>query len=73
MRIQPKLEPGRSYRLIRPFEVRDEVTGTIRSILRAHTLVKIKRLDPDADRVWIDAVNLPLPLSALPRHLTPAG
>lgn len=67
----PTLELGKAYRLVRPFEVRDDKTGTIRSILRKETIVQVKRIKPEEDHVWVEGVNLPLPLSALRIHVRP--
>jgi len=66
------IEPGRSYRLVRDFEVRDEATGTIKSVLRAGTLLLAKKTEPGMDRVWVDKVDMPLPIAALRIHVDQA-
>lgn len=63
------IEAGRSYRLVRPFEVRDEQTGTIRNYLLKGTIIHVSKVAIDQDRVWIAGVTAPLPYFALRHHL----
>jgi hypothetical protein len=61
------IEAGRSYRLRREFEVRDEKTGTLKSRILAGTVLTVKRIDTDEDHAWVEGVAHPLPLNALRR------
>lgn len=70
---EPRVEPGRTYRLLRPFEVRDEQTGTIKHYLLKGAVLNVKRTAPEQDRVWVEGVSLPLPYLALLRHITEAS
>lgn len=64
------IEAGRSYRLVRNFEVRDEHTGTMKSFLLRGTVIKVKKVAPEQDRAWIEGVAPPLPLGALGMHIS---
>lgn len=64
-----EIEAGRSYRLVRPFEVRDEQTGTIRDYLLKGKVIHIRKVATELDRVWVDGVSAPLPYYALRHHL----
>jgi len=65
--IWPELEEGKRYRLQRELEIRDEKTGTLKAFLCKGAVVKVRRLDPDEEHVYIEGQPLPLPLSALRR------
>lgn len=67
-----RIEPGRTYRLRRNWEVRDERTGTIRDHLLKGTPLNVRAVEPDNDRVWVAGLAIPLPLSALSRAVDPA-
>ena len=69
--IWPDLVEGESYRLLREFEIHDEKTGTPKAFLRKGALVKVRRLDPDDDHVFVEGQSLPLPLGALRRMVEP--
>lgn len=64
-----EIEAGRSYRLVRPFEVHDEQTGTMRHYLLKGTVIHVRKVAVDLDRIWIDGVSAPLPYFALRHHL----
>lgn len=68
-----QLESGRSYRLRRELEVRDEKTGTLKFYFLGGTVVKVRRVIPDEDRVWIEGTTLPVPLIALSRMVDPVA
>lgn len=65
--ISVHIQPGSSYRLKRPLEIRDERTGTLKHYVLGGTVVKVRKLHKDEDRVWVEGVPLPIPLSALQR------
>jgi len=65
------IEVGRSYRLTREWEVRDEKTGTLKSYLLKGQILKVRRVASEEDHVWVEGVSHPLPLSALRRGVAP--
>lgn len=72
--MQPiPIESGRSYRLQRELEVRDEKTGTMRAYFLRGTVVTVKRVSTEEDRVWVDGTPAPVPLAALRRMVTPVA
>lgn len=67
-----KPEVGRSYRLVRDFEVRDEQTGTLKHLIRKGDVVKVKKIEDDMDRIYLEGVPLPAALMAFGMHIQPA-
>lgn len=70
-RAFPKLEDGRTYRLRRNFEVREEETGTLRAYFRKGELLVLKRVVPEESRVYVEGTEWPLPLDALAKAVDP--
>lgn len=68
-----KPEVGHSYQLVRDFEVRDEKTGTLKHLVRKGEVVKVKRIEADLDRIYLEGVQLPAALAAFSMHIRPAG
>jgi hypothetical protein len=68
-----KPEVGRSYRLVRDFEVRDEKTGTLKHLVRKGEVVKVKKIEADLDRVYLEGVALPAALAAFSMHIQPVS
>jgi hypothetical protein len=64
---------GRSYRLKRNFEVRDERTGTLKTYFLKGAVLKVKKVLPEEDQVWVEGSPLPLPLAALQRAVDPVA
>lgn len=62
-------EVGRSYRLVRDFEVRDEQTGTLKHFIRKGEVVKVKRIEAEMDRIYLEGVKLPAALAAFQTHI----
>lgn len=69
--IRTHIEAGRSYRLQRDLEVRDEKTGTLRAVLRKGTVVAVRRIDADEDHAFLEGLSVPLRLDALSRMVDP--
>lgn len=67
----PQLETGRSYRLRRDLEVRDDRTGSMRHFFLKGTELKVKRLVPEWDQVFVEGAAAPIPLTALTRLVDP--
>lgn len=63
------MEVGRQYRLVRPFEVRDEKTGTMRHYLQKDSLLKVRKVSVEEEHVWVDGIDMPLMLDALRQHV----
>jgi len=68
-----KPEVGQSYRLVRDFEVRDEKTGTLRHLIRKGEVVKVKKIDADTDRIYLEGVQVPAAYAALQQHIQPVS
>lgn len=68
-----KPEVGHSYRLVRDFEVRDEKTGTLKHLIRKGDVVKVKKVEAEMDRVYLEGVPLPAAMAALSMHIQPAA
>lgn len=66
------LEVGRSYRLVRDYEVRDEQTGTLKHFIRKGEVVKVKRIEAEMDRIYLEGVKLPAALAAFRVHIQAA-
>lgn len=66
-----KPEVGHSYRLVRDFEIRAEQTGTLKYLVRKGEVVKVKKIEPEMDRIYLEGVQLPAALGALGMHLLP--
>jgi len=66
MKTTLRIEAGATYRLMHDLEVRDEATGTLKAYLRKGTLLVVKKVDDVTEHVWVEGVDLPLPLDALP-------
>lgn len=71
--IWTKLETGRSYRLLRELEVRDERTGTMKAFFPKGAVLKVRDIATDEDRVFVDGLTLPIPLGAFMRMVEPAA
>jgi hypothetical protein len=67
----PTLEPGRAYRLTRQLEVRDEKSGSMKTYYLKGSVLHIKKVAKDEDRVWVEGCALPIPLSALRAMVQP--
>lgn len=67
------IEAGRSYRLLRELEVRDEKTGTMRAYFLRGTVVKVKRIATEEDRLWVEGTAVPIPMAALQRMVSPVA
>lgn len=68
-----KPEVGQTYRMIRDYEVRDEKTGTLKHFIRKGEVVKVRKIEPELDRLYLEGVPLPAALAAFGMHITPAG
>lgn len=62
-------QAGEQFKLRRDFEVRDYVTGTIKSVIRAGQIVTISKVEEDVDRLFIEGQTVPLPIGALSLHV----
>lgn len=71
MRVM-SIEAGHQYRLVRPFEVRDEETGTIKEFLLKDRVLRVKRVAPAEDHIWVEGLDWPLPYFALRHHVEQA-
>lgn len=67
-----KAEVGKSYRLLRDFEVRDEKTGTLKHLIRKGEVVTVVEVDPGMNRVYLEGLSLPAALEAFQVHIQPA-
>ncbi len=67
----PVIEAGRTYRLRRNWEIRDEKTGIMKHFILGGTEVKVKRVVPEEDHVYLEGVPLPVPLAAFERAVDP--
>ncbi len=67
-----KAEVGSSYRLVRDYEVRDEKTGTLKHLIRKGEVVKVKKIEAELDRIYLEGVPLPAALAAFQMHIQPA-
>ncbi|MFZ5828012.1 MAG: hypothetical protein ACOY94_27215 [Bacillota bacterium] len=68
-----KPEVGHSYRLVRDLEVRDEHTGTLKHLIRKGDVVKVKKIEEEMDRIYLEGVPLPAALRAFGMHIQAAG
>lgn len=67
-----KLEVGQSYRLVRDYEIRNEETGTLKHVIRKGEVVKVRKVEAEADHVWLEGVTYPAAYGTLPIHVVPA-
>lgn len=66
-----RLTAGHSYRLVRNFEIHDEKTGTLRHLIRAGDVVKVRKIDEEADRIYLEGVPAPAFYRAFRVHVKP--
>lgn len=66
------MEVGVSYRLKLDQEIRDENTGTIRELVRKGSVVIVKRIAAEENRVWLEGHPHPLNYAALRRRVVKA-
>lgn len=71
MASQPALEAGRRYRLRRDFEVRRLQTGTLVTVLREGSVVRIRQVDAESDRVYLEGCDVAIPTDVLVRAVDP--
>lgn len=67
------LEAGRRYRLRRDFEVRRLETGTMVALLQEGSIVRIREVDTEAGRVYVEGCDVPVPMDALARAVDPVA
>lgn len=66
-----KLDVGRSYRLVRDYEIHDEKTGTLKYLIRSGEVVKVRKIDEENDHVYFEGVPVPAFYQAFLMHVTP--
>jgi hypothetical protein len=64
------MEPGKQYRLKRNFEVRT-YKGSLKHQILFDTVVVVKKVDASIDQVWVEGIDLPVPLAAFQNAVTP--
>lgn len=66
-----RLTVGQSYRLVRNFEIHDEKTGTLRHLIRAGEVVKVRKIEEAADRIYLEGIPTPAFYQAFRMHVKP--
>ncbi len=67
-----KPEVGRQYRLVRNFEIHDQETGTLRHLIRAGEVVKVRKIEEEKDLIYLEGMSTPAFFRAFQMHIVPA-
>lgn len=65
-------EVGRRYRLVRNFEIHDPDTGTLKYLIRAGEVVKVRKIEEEKDLIYLEGISAPAFLRAFQMHIAPA-
>lgn len=69
---QIDIQPGHSYKLKRNLEIREEHTGTMKAFYLGGTVLKVRKVVPEEDQVFVEGQPMHIPLAAFQRMVTEA-